>query len=90
MEYEMGPGWGLRKRGIVVTTGNGVSGLPADRLQELLSWVKPVHLPILDPAQFVGMTPITTTDMSITHEPGAGDYSADAIRSEEHTSELQS
>jgi len=26
------------------------------------------------------MTPITTTDMSITHEPGAGDYSADAIR----------
>lgn len=75
-----GPGGGNRKRGTVVTTGNGVSGLPVGRLQELLSWVKPIHLPILDPAQLVGMTPITTTDMSITHEPGAGDYSADAIR----------
>ena len=54
-----GPGGGNIKRGTVVTTGNGVSGLPAGRLHELLSWVKPVHLPILDPAQFVGMTPIT-------------------------------
>jgi len=74
------PGGGLRKRGTVVTTGNGVSGLPAGRLQELLSWVKPAHLPILDPAQFVGMTPITMNNVTITHQPGAGDFSDGAIR----------
>ena len=51
VRYTRGPGGGDRKRGTVVTTGNGVSGLPAGRLQELLSWVKPIHLPILDPAQ---------------------------------------
>lgn len=78
--YQTGPGGGNRKRGTVVTTGNGVSGLPADRLQELLSWVKPVHLPILDPAQFVGMTPITSGALTVSHVPDAGDFSGGAIR----------
>lgn len=74
------PGGGLRKRGTVVTTGNGVSGLPAGRLQELLSWVKPVHWPILDPSQFVGMTPITSGNVTASYVAGAGDFSSGAIR----------
>lgn len=74
------PGGGIPKRGTVVTTGNGVSGLPAGRLQELLSWLKPVHLPILDPAQFIGMTPVVMNNVTVSHAPGAGDYSDGAIR----------
>lgn len=80
VSFETSPGGGNRKRGTVVTTGNGFSGLPAGRLQELLSWVKPVHLPILDPAQFVGMTPITSGAMTISHVAGAGDFSYGAVR----------
>ena len=74
------PGGGSRNRGAVVRAGDAVSGLPAGRLAELLSWMRPTHLPILDPAQFVGMTPITTTGMSIGLAAGEGDYSEDAIR----------
>ncbi len=75
-----GPGGGLRKRGTVVTTGNGVSGLPAGRLQELLSWVRPSHIPILDPAQFIDMTPITSGNVTASYAAGAGDFSSGAIR----------
>lgn len=75
-----GPGGGNRKRGTVVTTGNGVSGLPAGRLQELLSWVKPVHLPILNPVDFAGMAAMVASELTMTHEPGAGEYSNAALR----------
>lgn len=75
-----GPGGGSRKRGTVVTTANGFSGLPAGRLQEMLSWVRPSHIPILDPAQFIDMTPITSGNVTASYAAGAGDFSSGAIR----------
>lgn len=74
------PGGGNRKRGTVVTAGSGFSGLPAGRLQELLSWVRPSHIPVLDPAMFVDMAPITSGNLTASYVAGAGDFSPGAIR----------
>lgn len=74
------PGGGIPKRGIVVTTGNGVSGLPAGRLQELLSWMRPTHLPILQPQEHVGMTPITSGVLTVSHDPTMGEFSGSSIK----------
>lgn len=76
----MGPGGGNRNRGAVVRAGDSVSGLPAGRLQELLSWVKPVHLPILNPVDFAGMAAMVASELTMTHEPGSGEYSNAALR----------
>jgi hypothetical protein len=58
----------------------GIPNDPDVRLRELLPWLKPVHISLLDPNQFGGMTPIVASGLTLTHVPGAGDFSVDALR----------
>lgn len=58
----------------------GIPNDPDVRLRELLPWLKPTHIPILDPNQFGGMTPIVAGGLTLSHVPGAGDFSVDALR----------
>lgn len=74
------PGGGNRNRGAVVRAGDTVSGLPAGRLAELLSWMRPTHLPILQPQVHAGMTPITSGVLTVSHDPTVGDFSGSSIK----------
>ena len=58
----------------------GIPNDPDVRLRELLPWLKPVHVSILDPNQFQGASPIVSGALTISHVDGAGDFSADALR----------
>lgn len=80
VRYTTGPGGGNRNRGTVVRAGDVVSGLPAGRLQELLSWMRPTHLPILQPQEHIGMTPIVSGVMTVSHDPTVGDFSGSSIK----------
>ena len=80
-----GPGGGIapRRRGTVVTSASGrPTGLPRDRLQELLSWMRPTHLPILQPQEHIGMTPITSGVLTVSHDPSVGEFSGSSIKLE--------
>jgi hypothetical protein len=80
VRYTTGPGGGNRNRGAVVRAGDVVSGLPADRLAELLSWMRPTHLPILQPQEHIGMTPIVSGVLTVSHDPTVGDFSGSSIK----------
>lgn len=81
--YTTGPGGGVasRRRGTVVTSASGrPTGLPRDRLQELLSWMRPTHLPILQPQEHIGMTPITSGVLTVSHDTTVGEFSGSSIK----------
>lgn len=78
--YQASPGGGNRNRGTVVRAGDVVSGLPSGRLAELLSWMRPTHLPILQPQEHIGMTPITSGVLTVSHDPTVGDFSGSSIK----------
>ena len=78
-----GPGGGIasRRRGTIVSSSSGrPTGLPRDRLIELLSWMRPTHLPILQPQEHIGMTPITSGVVTISHDPTVGEFSGSSIK----------
>lgn len=80
VSFETSPGGGNRNRGAVVRAGDVISGLPAGRLAELLSWMRPTHLPILQPQEHIGMTPIVSGVLTVSHDPTVGDFSGSSIK----------
>ena len=79
----MSPGGGIasRRRGTIVSSASGrPTGLPRDRMTELLSWMRPTHLPILQPQEHFGMTPIVSGALTISHDSTVGDFSGSSIK----------
>ncbi|MDQ5904143.1 MAG: hypothetical protein QG672_1736 [Pseudomonadota bacterium] len=77
------PGGGIasRRRGTIVSSSSGrPTGLPRDRLIELMSWMRPTHLPILQPQEHIGMTPITSGVLTVSHDPTVGEFSGSSIK----------
>ncbi len=77
------PGGGVasRRRGTIVSSSSGrPTGLPRDRLIELMSWMRPTHLPILQPQEHIGMTPITSGVLTVSHDPSVGEFSGSSIK----------
>jgi hypothetical protein len=70
--------------GVIRRSAGGVKFSPVgpirDKLKDITEWMLPKHLPVLDPAQFIGMTTITSGALSATYQAGAGDFSRDALR----------
>ena len=71
---------------IVGTAGNGVSygGSLTEELANLganaYGWIKPVHMPVLDPQMHIGMTPITSGVMTISHDAAVGEFISSSIK----------
>ena len=83
VRYTTGPGGGIasRRRGTIVSSSSGrPTGLPRDRLIELMSWMRPTHLPILQPQEHIGMTPITSGVLTVSHDPSVGEFSGSSIK----------
>jgi len=83
VRYTTSPGGGIasRRRGTIVSSSSGrPTGLPRDRLIELMSWMRPTHLPILQPQEHIGMTPIVSGVMTVSHDPTVGDFSGSSIK----------
>ena len=83
VRYTTGPGGGIasRRRGTIVSSSSGrPTGLPRDRLIELMSWMRPTHLPILQPQEHIGMTPITSGVLTVSHDPTMGEFSGSSIK----------
>lgn len=68
------------RRGATMPVGSRRVYASADRMSDLISWLKPVHMPVLDPKMFIGMTPITSGAMTISHDPTVGEFSGSSIK----------
>ena len=60
-------------------SANGRTVYPAGRIAELANWLKPAHLPILDPNQFSQIAPIVAGPITASFAAGEGDYSGHAL-----------
>ena len=73
-------GNGNRRRGASVDVGSRRCFVGTDRLADLQNWLRPVHMPILQPQAHIGMTPITSGLLTISHDPTVGDFSGSSIK----------
>jgi hypothetical protein len=44
------------------------------------SWLRPVHMPVLDPSAHYGMTPITNGVLSVSHDPTVSEFCGSSIK----------
>ena len=63
-----------RRRGVTAEIGQSRGYISADRIADLLTWLRPVHMPIVQPQAHIGMTPIASGVMTISHDPTVGEF----------------
>lgn len=73
-------GVGKLRRGASAAIGQGRGYIGADRLNDLLSWLIPTNVPVLDPNRFYGMTPLTSGVMTISHNPASGEFPGSSLK----------
>lgn len=44
------------------------------------SWVRPIHLPVLDPRMHIGMAAITSGVLTISHDPAVAEFCSSSIK----------
>ena len=73
-------GIGNRRRGVSAETGQWRGYIAADRLADLQNWLRPIHMPILQPQAHIGMTPIVSGLLTVSHDPTVGDFSGSSLK----------
>ena len=71
---------GKLRRGTSTAIGQGRGYIGADRLNDLLSWLIPTNIPVLDPNRFYGMTPLTSGVMTVSHNPASGEFPGSSLK----------
>ena len=69
-----------RRRGVATDLGQSRGYISADRMADLLPWLRPIHMPILQPQAHIGMTPITSGVLTVSHDPTVGEFSGSSIK----------